>query len=114
LVTTAKREAWRTRDRGRAEVPTGDHAMLDHPDPLPGPEEAAGVTDHRTRLWRAVDLLPRRCRELLRIVAFVPRPDYGVIARTLGMRQGSVGPTRGRCLAKLRDLLGLTGAAEQS
>jgi len=35
----------------------------------------------------------------------VPRPDYAAVAAKLGMRPGSVGPTRGRCLAKLRALL---------
>ena len=44
-------------------------------------------------------------RELLRIIAFVPRPDYRAVAAELGMPVGSIGPTRGRCLAKLRALL---------
>ena len=34
--------------------------------------------------------------------AMVDRPDYSVVSRTLGMPVGSIGPTRGRCLAKLR------------
>jgi hypothetical protein len=42
---------------------------------------------------------------LIRIVAFVPRPDYQAVAAELGMPIGSIGPTRGRCLAKLRALL---------
>lgn len=32
----------------------------------------------------------------------VDRPDYAVVSRMLGMPVGSIGPTRGRCLAKLR------------
>ena len=46
-----------------------------------------------------------RCQELLRIIAFAPRPDYAAVAAALGMPVGSIGPTRGRCLAKLRALL---------
>lgn len=46
--------------------------------------------------------LGSRCQALLRIVAFVPRPDYDLVAERLGMRRGSVGPTRLRCLDKLR------------
>ena len=42
---------------------------------------------------------------MIRIVAFVPRPDYQAVAAELGMPIGSIGPTRGRCLAKLRALL---------
>ena len=47
----------------------------------------------------------RGARQLLRIIAFVPRPDYQAVAAALGMPIGSIGPTRGRCLAKLRALL---------
>ncbi len=46
--------------------------------------------------------LPERCRQLLSLVAMVDRPDYAVVSRMLGMPVGSIGPTRGRCLAKLR------------
>jgi hypothetical protein len=49
-----------------------------------------------------VSTLPDRCRRLLGLVALVDRPDYTVVSRALGMPVGSIGPTRGRCLAKLR------------
>jgi hypothetical protein len=41
----------------------------------------------------------------LRIVAFSPRPNYTDLSDELGMPVGSIGPTRGRCLDKLRTLL---------
>jgi DNA-directed RNA polymerase specialized sigma24 family protein len=63
------------------------------------------MDDERRALWEAIGKLSRRCQELLRIVAFVPRPDYQALAAQLGMPTGSIGPTRGRCLAKLRTLL---------
>ncbi|WP_313888171.1 RNA polymerase sigma factor [Lentzea alba] len=103
LITTTKRECWRVRDRRRAEVVTADE--LDRPDPAPGPEELAGLDDQKRRLWDAVARLDQRCRELLRYVAFVPRPDYAMIAEALGMKHGSVGPTRARCLDKLHGQL---------
>jgi DNA-directed RNA polymerase specialized sigma24 family protein len=59
---------------------------------------------HRA-LWRHLQRLPERCRELLRIVAMVDRPDYDDVAAALGMPRGSIGPTRGRCLSKLRAML---------
>ncbi|MDT4934546.1 MAG: hypothetical protein QOK11_2438, partial [Pseudonocardiales bacterium] len=37
-----------------------------------------------------------------RVIAFADRPDYAAVAKSLGMPVGSIGPTRGRCLAKLR------------
>jgi DNA-directed RNA polymerase specialized sigma24 family protein len=63
------------------------------------------VDDQRRTLWAAIRQLSPRCQELLRIVAFAPRPDYAAVAAGLGMPIGSIGPTRGRCLAKLRALL---------
>jgi DNA-directed RNA polymerase specialized sigma24 family protein len=41
----------------------------------------------------------------MRVIAFADRPDYAQIADSLGMPVGSIGPTRGRCLAKLHDIL---------
>jgi len=39
------------------------------------------------------------------VIAFADRPDYAAISEALGMPVGSIGPTRGRCLAKLRKAL---------
>jgi hypothetical protein len=39
------------------------------------------------------------------VIAFAERPDYAALSEALGMPVGSIGPTRGRCLAKLRSLL---------
>ena len=68
-----------------------------------GPRRRTRCRGHaNARVWAAVDGLPERCRRLLRIVAFENRPDYAALAAQLGMPVGSIGPTRGRCLAKLR------------
>jgi RNA polymerase sigma factor (sigma-70 family) len=105
LVTATKREAWRAKDAHRQEIVASDEAFADLLDATDGPAERAMVADERRRLWRAVDQLSSRCQQLLRVVAFTPRPDYGLVATRLGMPRGSIGPTRGRCLAKLRELL---------
>jgi RNA polymerase sigma factor (sigma-70 family) len=112
LLTAARREAWRISKRTRAEdsrrvpLPTQDG---EQPDVPTGPEQLTDETvlreDRQRRLWRHVQGLPDRCRELLRVIAFADRPDYAVIAASLGMPVGSIGPTRGRCLAKLRNEL---------
>jgi RNA polymerase sigma factor (sigma-70 family) len=105
LVTTTKREAWRVRAAGRKQLPADQDVFADLPDKGPGSEEQVIVEDQRRELWAAIGMLSRRCQELLRILAFAPRSDYATVAAALGMRVGSIGPTRGRCLAKLRALL---------
>jgi RNA polymerase sigma factor (sigma-70 family) len=105
LVTTTRREAWRVRGAGRKQVPADQDWLAELPDRGPGSEELAIIGDGRRALWSAIGQLTPRCQELLRIIAFVPRPDYRAVAAELGMPVGSIGPTRGRCLAKLRALL---------
>ena len=105
LVTTTKREAWRVRAVGRRQVPADQESFAELPDEGPGSEEQVIVHDQQRALWAAIGRLSARCQELLRIVAFAPRPDYAAVAAALGMPVGSIGPTRGRCLAKLRALL---------
>jgi RNA polymerase sigma factor (sigma-70 family) len=105
LVTTTRREAWRVRAAGRKRVPADEDWLAAIPDHGPGAEDLAIMADQRRELWEALGHLPGRCQEILRIVAFVSRPDYDVVAAQLGIPRGSIGPTRGRCLAKLRALL---------
>ncbi len=107
LITTVRREAWRVlKKSGRAiptdEIPDGEVDGI--PTPLDPAAEAVLREDQRS-LWRSVSRLSERCQALLRIIAFVDRPDYAAVSTALGMPVGSIGPTRGRCLAKLRSLL---------
>jgi RNA polymerase sigma factor (sigma-70 family) len=105
LITTTRREAWHRQQRARRDVPDGGSALETAADTDPPPDERL-MTDERDRvLWRHFQQLSERCRDLLRIVAEVDRPDYTVIASAFGMPHGSIGPTRSRCLAKLRAAL---------
>lgn len=102
LTMTARREAWRTaRGAGRS-LPTDDEEIAVHLPRQRSAEADAVDREGARRLWDAVDGLPERCRRLLRVVAFENRPDYASLAVDLDMPVGSIGPTRGRCLAKLR------------
>lgn len=57
-------------------------------------------------LERAILQLPERCRELVNLLYFnVNQPSYVEISEKLGMPVASIGPTRARCLDKLRKLL---------
>lgn len=105
LVRVAKREAWRVAQASRSEDLVDTAERLDRPDRSPTPEELALAQDSRHELWSAVKRLPERCHQLLRVVAFVPRPNYHELSAVLGLPRGSIGPMRGRCLARLRTLL---------
>ncbi|MFC4590474.1 RNA polymerase sigma factor [Sphaerisporangium corydalis] len=105
LITTARREAWRVRAASRAEDLADDDALARVPDPGVPPDDLVVQDEQGRALWKAVARLAQPCRDLLRIVAFVRRPDYDAVAAALGMPRGSIGPTRGRCLTKLRRLL---------
>jgi RNA polymerase sigma factor (sigma-70 family) len=107
LTTTARREAIRQlRLRGH-ELVTDDESRFDGiAEPAPGddPVAAALRDDRDQRLWRAFAGLPERCRRLLRLLA-VLAPPYAEVAAAMDMPVGSIGPTRARCLERLRRLL---------
>jgi RNA polymerase sigma factor (sigma-70 family) len=109
LTTTARREAWRVGKTGNRAIAVEDEELAVRLPKQRSAELAAVEIDDNRLLWEAVDELPERCRRLLRIVAFENRPDYAQLATDLGMPVGSIGPTRGRCLAKLRVALMQTG-----
>ena len=100
LTVTLRRQAWR--DRAAASAASGGEPTEQDLAPVPSAESLALLSDQRQRLWEHVQALPPRCRRLIAVIAFSPRPDYAALAADLGMPVGSIGPTRGRCLAKLR------------
>ncbi|MBO9627320.1 MAG: sigma-70 family RNA polymerase sigma factor [Microbacterium sp.] len=105
LTTTARREAWKV-GAAHGRVDTTDAEDLDVllPEQQSAEDHAARGEENR-RLWTAVRALNERCQRLLRVIAFEDRPDYASIAADLAMPVGSIGPTRQRCLVKLRALL---------
>lgn len=105
LTTTARREAWRASRRQHASDPLDDEILERTVPPAESAETLALRRDSDDRLWAAVTSLSERCRRLLRVIAFSDRPDYTTLAADLGMPVGSIGPTRGRCLHKLKTLL---------
>ena len=107
LITTAKRDAWSRAGRARREQP-GTHEDVRDVEPdqtAASPELLVLEAAEGSLLWTHFASLPDRCRTLLRAVALAERPDYAHVAEALGMPVGSIGPTRGRCLAKLRAAL---------
>jgi RNA polymerase sigma factor (sigma-70 family) len=103
MVVTTKREAWRAaRNQARLRPEDLESSMAATSNEGQSVEDTVLRGEGDARLWKHIAALPERCRTLLRIIAFADRPDYAELAKALGMPQGSIGPTRGRCLAKLR------------
>ncbi|GAA4219927.1 sigma-70 family RNA polymerase sigma factor [Streptosporangium album] len=110
LFTTAKREAslLSRRNRGERLMADTEHA---HPDPAragqvhPDPAVTVLTADEGRRLWRAVEEMHEPCRSLFLLMAAAPDAGVHQLAGRLGMPSGSYGPTRGRCLNRLRTML---------
>ena len=63
------------------------------------------ILDEETRrMARALELVPERCRGLLRMLASDPAPSYTEIAGALDIAIGTIGPRRRRCLENLRSV----------
>jgi RNA polymerase sigma factor (sigma-70 family) len=103
LLTTTRREAWAMARRSRREEVREDLGDAREDVPVQDDTLEVVVRSHEQGLlWRHFKDLPERCQVLLRVIALAERPDYAQVAEALGMPVGSIGPTRGRCLAKLR------------
>jgi RNA polymerase sigma factor (sigma-70 family) len=104
LATTARRECLRVlRGRGR-EVLLGDDAPEDGS--TDAPLDADLLSAERDQaLWRSFSRLRRGDQTLLRLLMAEPRPAYEEIAAAFDMPIGSIGPTRARALARLRQEL---------
>lgn len=105
LATTARHESLRLLRHADRVRPTTDD-RLDGPDG-DARDLDAGVLrgEEEARLWRAFLGLDQRCQTLLRVLMADPPPSYEEVSAALDLPVGSIGPTRGRCLARLRELL---------
>lgn len=108
VVTTAKREtlAYRARADRHQSIDDDDAPALEMQDGGALPGEALDDLQQLAELRWALERLDRRCATLLELL-FRDAEDelgYDEIARRAGMPRGSIGPTRARCLDKLRSL----------
>ena len=116
IVTTAKREALLQRRIGQRalsmtrdddEADDGASPEWDVADDALLPEDQLGELQQAHRLRLGLERLDARCRDLLRLLFAEAdgTPAYEEIARRMDMPVGSIGPTRARCVAKLRQLV---------
>jgi RNA polymerase sigma factor (sigma-70 family) len=113
LATVARRESLRLLAFRQREVcnewwPDG----VEDPRPEHWPEPLVLRTARDHLLWRAFAALPDRCQRLLGLLAHAPELSYAELARALGIKPGSVGTSRGRCLHELRRHLAGLGVCD--
>lgn len=113
LVTTARREAAQIARRQNNLLPlmssdlTGEEGeQPEIVDPAPLPDALFLQLEEQQIIRMMVATLDERCARLLTLLFYRPQPaPYTEVAATLGIPEGSIGPTRTRCLQKLRRLL---------
>ena len=107
LATTARHECLRHLAAGkRVMVVQDDHdAFSDAVSHQPDVDERL-LADERAQAVRdALSTLPSRSQRLLEMLMADPPISYTEISDQLGVPIGSIGPTRGRCLERLRLVL---------
>jgi RNA polymerase sigma factor (sigma-70 family) len=110
LAATARNECLRNLAAHKRVVLGRDDAELDHAAataavPVPEIDERL-LADERDQVVRdALSRLPGRWQRLLEMLMADPPVSYTEISDQLGLPIGSIGPTRGRCLDRLRVLL---------
>jgi RNA polymerase sigma factor (sigma-70 family) len=105
LKTTASREALRVSRRADYPRPGEDFSAVPDEGPVPGEQLLDDELD--AMLWEALGKLGEPCERLIRLLISDPPPSYAEVAVMLDMKVGSIGPTRQRCLNRLRKLAGL-------
>lgn len=100
LATTCRREALRVIKRSERSVPSDFEYDIEDPSPS---LESMMIEDEETReVVQAFGELGEECQQLLRLLTVEPALSYEEIAEATGRPVGSLGPTRGRCVERLK------------
>jgi RNA polymerase sigma factor (sigma-70 family) len=106
LARVARHQAMRLRRRYGIARRSYEHVAREDVDPTL-PDADIERLEQRNRIRLALEKVGERCARLLGALYFEdPVPSYDEIAARFGMRIGSIGPTRARCLARMMDLIG--------
>jgi RNA polymerase sigma factor (sigma-70 family) len=110
LATVARRQSWRLLERNRREMPSEnlDGTDLAAKAVLLGRSNADSIEHWELSEFLDMGLsqIGEPCRELLLALYFEPElSSYAEVGARLDMPIGSIGPTRARCLKRLRQLL---------
>jgi RNA polymerase sigma factor (sigma-70 family) len=105
LALVTRRQTWRVlRRRKREPVDKLDEVTSEL---IPSHQNEIERWELVEWLHRGLSLIGERCRSLLTALYFeADEPSYAEIAQRLGIAEGSIGPTRARCLKRLQEMLG--------
>jgi RNA polymerase sigma factor (sigma-70 family) len=104
LATTARNESIRTSQRLARAVPT-EFAVEVADDLAPRVDERLLEDEQLREVLASFTEMSDKCQALLRLLCADPVLEYEEISGILGMAIGSIGPTRARCLDRLRRML---------
>jgi RNA polymerase sigma factor (sigma-70 family) len=103
LATVARRQTWRLVERRRSQPTTDNDAAVDQ---LSTADDVTSTVDNLQWVHQGLQGLDPKCRALVTALYLgAESPAYTDVARDLDIPLGSIGPTRARCLEKLRFIL---------
>lgn len=105
LTTVARRHTWRLIERNRRQG-IDRYAVLNESTPMPAGGDTVESWELAEWLDQGLSRISEHCRNLLFALYLDPeQPSYAEVAARLDMAVGSVGPTRARCLERLRRVM---------
>lgn len=114
LVTTARRKTWKLIAKQKSWLQFGEgedgdevsNEIVNIPDDRVLPDEVLVQLEEQHRIRTSIANLDDRCRRLIERLFYESSvPAYSELAQEFKIPEGSIGPTRARCLAKLLRLL---------
>ena len=110
LATVARRHTWRLLERNRREAASEHLEDTDIAESavLLGKSDAESIEHWELTEWLDAGLskISEPCRKLLLALYFQPeRSSYAEVAEHLGIPVGSIGPSRARCIRRLKQML---------
>lgn len=106
LATATRRECLRVLRQQRRQAQHEEQTEMDSVAPNHDrviPDAHLLVAERDAIMRAAFAQLPQRCQTLLYLLTRDPPVSYTDITDRMGMRMGSVGPSRARCLNRLRE-----------
>ena len=108
IITVSVRSCWRLRQSHR-KIPSLSREGQDQIGQLQDgsqtlAEDTLLIRERQHLLRQAIESLPQPCRRVMDLLFYQSEP-YTEVSRKVGLPVASIGPTRARCLAKLRTVL---------